>query len=153
MTQLSNTVRRAVRGVVKGSVLAAIIICLGVLFVPIANAQVLYGTLTGTVSDTTGAVIPNASVLLSNQGTAEVRTLTTNAQGEYAALNLPPGTYTVTVARSGNFAGFTQKNLAINANQQVRVDVTLQPSSVSTEVTVNTAPPSLQTETADINHS
>jgi hypothetical protein len=153
MTQLSNTVRRAVRGVLKGSVLAAIIICLGVLFVPIANAQVLYGTLTGTVSDTTGAVIPNASVLLSNQGTAEVRTLTTNAQGEYAALNLPPGTYTVTVARSGNFAGFTQKNLAINANQQVRVDVTLQPSSVSTEVTVNTAPPSLQTETADINHN
>jgi hypothetical protein len=152
MTQMSNAIHRLIHTVLKGCALA-IVLCLGLVLTSNAGAQVLYGTLTGTVSDATGAVIPNASVLLTNQGTAEARTITTTAQGEYAALNLAPGIYTVTVARSGNFAGFTQKNIAINANQQVRVDVTLQPSSVSTEVTVNTAPPTLQTETADVNHS
>jgi hypothetical protein len=130
-----------------------LLLCMAMISVPAALAQVLYGTLAGTVADSTGAVIPNASVVLTNQGTAEARTVTTNAQGEYAALNLSPGIYTVAVARSGNFAGFTEKNVAINANQQVRVDVTLQPSSISTEVTVDTAAPMLQTETAEVNHS
>ena len=152
MTQLSNTLYRMAHTASKGCALV-VVLCFSLILVPRAHAQVLYGTITGTVSDATGAVIPNASLLLTNQGTAEVRTVTTNAQGEYAALNLPPGTYTITVARNGSFAGFTQKNIAINANQQVRVDVALQPSSVSTEVTVNTAPPLLQTETAEVNHS
>jgi carboxypeptidase family protein len=152
MTQISNTIRRMVHQVSIGCALA-IALCLGLVFAPNAGAQVLYGSLTGTVTDATGAIIPNASVVLTNQGTAEARTVTTTAQGEYSALNLAPGIYMIAVARTGNFAGFTQKNIAINANQQVRVDVTLQPSSVSTEVTVNTAPPSLQTETAEVNHS
>jgi hypothetical protein len=151
MTQISNTVSRAVRALSIGCALA-IALCLGLVTTP-ANAQVLYGTLSGTVTDSTGAVIPNASVVLTNQGTAEIRTATTTSQGEYNALNLAPGIYTITVARTGSFAGFTQKNIALNANQQVRVDLALQPSSVSTEVTVNTAPPLLQTETADVNHS
>jgi hypothetical protein len=151
MTQISNTVSRAVRALSIGCALA-IALCLGLVTTP-ANAQVLYGTLSGTVTDSTGAVIPNALVVLTNQGTAEIRTATTTSQGEYNALNLAPGIYTITVARTGSFAGFTQKNIALNANQQVRVDLTLQPSSVSTEVTVNTAPPLLQTETADVNHS
>jgi hypothetical protein len=152
MTQIGNTVRRMVHKVSIGCALA-IALCLGLVSAPNAGAQVLYGSLTGTVTDATGAIIPNASVVLTNQGTAEARTVITTAQGEYSALNLAPGIYTIAVARTGNFAGFTQKNIAINANQQVRVDVTLQPSSVSTEVTVNTAPPSLQTETAEVNHS
>jgi hypothetical protein len=149
MAQGSNTLRSTVHKVFA----FAVVLCLGLMLIPNACAQVLYGSLTGTVTDPTGAVIPNASLVLTNQGTAEARTVVTNAQGEYSALNLAPGTYMVTVARSGNFAGFTQKNVALNANQQLRVDVTLQPSSVSTEVTVNTAPPLLQTETAEVNHN
>ena len=46
----------------------------------------------------------------------------------YAFLNVLPGKYTVSVAKAGNFAGFPQKNIAIEANQQVRVDITLQPA-------------------------
>jgi hypothetical protein len=120
---------------------------------PVAYAQVLYGVLTGTLTDATGAVIPDTPVLLTNQGTADSRTVTTNSQGEYAARDLAPGVYTITVQRTGNFAGFTQKNIAIDANRQVRVDMTLQLSSVTAEVTVNTAPAMLQTETAEVNHN
>jgi Carboxypeptidase regulatory-like domain/TonB dependent receptor len=149
MSQGSNTLRSTVHKVFA----FAVVLCLGLMLISNAHAQVLYGSLTGTVTDPTGAVIPNTSLVLTNQGTAEARTVVTNAQGEYSALNLAPGTYMVTAARNGNFAGFTQKNVAINANQQVRVDIALQPSSVSTEVTVNTAPPLLQTETAEVNHS
>jgi hypothetical protein len=152
-TDRNTTMNKKTRLLHWSSGLALLLLCLFVLSASAAHAQVLYGTLTGTVADSTGAVIPNASVVITNQGTAEVRTVITSTQGEYSALNLAPGIYTVTVERSGNFAGFTQKNIAINANQQARVDVALQPSSLSTEVTVNTAPPMLQTETAEVNHS
>jgi hypothetical protein len=118
-----------------------------------ARAQVLYGSLTGTVTDSTGSVIPNTPVVLTNQGTSEARTVTTNEQGEYAVRDLAPGVYTVSVSQSGNFAGFAQKNVAINANQQARVDVALQLSSVTAEITVDTAPPMMQTETAEVNQN
>lgn len=129
------------------------LLCLLIISAPAAYAQVLYGTITGTVSDSTGAVIPNIPLVITNQGTTEARTVTTSAQGEYSAVNLPPGTYTISVERKGAFAGFMQKNIAVDANHQVRVAVTLQPSTVSTEVTVNTAPPMLQTESAEVNHN
>jgi hypothetical protein len=131
----------------------ALLLCLMSISVPAAHAQVLYGTITGTISDSTGAVIPNISVVITNQGTAEPRTVITSAQGQYSAVNLPPGTYTISVERNSAFAGITQKNIAVDANHQVRIDVTLQPSTVSTEVTVNTAPPMLQTESAEVNHN
>src|SRR5579875_2561835 len=117
-----------------------------------ARAQVLYGSLTGTVADASGAVMPNLTVTLTNQGTGEVRSATTTAQGEYRFGDVLPGTYTVSVPRTGNFAAFSQKGVVIDVNRQVRVDVTLQPSTVTQEVTVTTAPPQLQTETADVNH-
>ena len=54
------------------------------------------------------------------------------------------------IAQSGNFAGFTQKNITVSVNQQVRIDVTLSPASVSTQITVTEAAPELQTETAEV---
>jgi hypothetical protein len=130
-----------------------LVFCVSAISGPRSSAQVLYGTLTGVVTDSTGAAIPNTSVLLTNQGTTEARTVVTNAQGEYAFRDLPPGTYTLSVQQNGTFAGFAQKNLAVDANRQIRVDVTLQLSSVSAEITVDTAPPPLQTETAEVNHN
>src|SRR6202041_3325265 len=118
-----------------------------------AHAQVLYGSLTGTVTDSTASVIPNTPVVLTNQGTLDARSVTTDQQGEYSVRDLAPGVYTVSVSKSGNFAGFVQKNVAINANQQARVDVALQLSSVTAEITVDTAPPMMQTETAEVNQN
>jgi hypothetical protein len=115
-------------------------------------AQVLYGTLTGTVADATGAVIPQANVTVTNQATGDSRNVTANAQGTYLVLNLAPGPYTVQVNPVSNFAGFTQKNVAIDANREVRIDITLQAAGANTEVTVTTAPALLQTESAEVNH-
>jgi Carboxypeptidase regulatory-like domain/TonB dependent receptor len=128
-------------------------LCFLAFLMPGASAQVLYGSLTGTLTDPSGAVIPNTAATLTNQGTTEIRTITTNAQGEFSALNLAPGIYTLVIQQTGNFSGFTQKNIAINANQQIRVDVTLKLASLSSEVTVDTTAPILQTETAEVNHN
>jgi hypothetical protein len=153
MTQIRNTVRLMVHKLSIGCALA-ILLCPGlVLAPPNAAAQVLYGTLTGTITDASHAAVPSAPVTVLNQGTGATRTTTVNSQGEYTIQDLQPGTYSVIVEQTAGFSKFTQKNIAINANQQVRVDVTLQLSSVSTEVTVNSAAPTLQTESAEVNHS
>jgi hypothetical protein len=114
-------------------------------------AQVLYGTLTGTVTDQSGAVVPNVIVTVISQDTRSVRTATTSGQGDYRVTNMLPGTYTISVQGTG-FAGFTQKNVVVEVNREIRVDVTLQPAGVTQTVTVTQATPMLQTETAEVNH-
>ncbi len=115
-----------------------------------ANAQVLYGSLTGTVTDKTGAVIPNVPVTLTNTATGAVRTGKASGDGDYTFLNVLPGVYTLSIPQTGNFAGYTQKNITLSVNQQLRIDISLSPASVSTQITVNEAPPELQTETAEV---
>jgi len=115
-----------------------------------ANAQVLYGSLTGTVTDKTGAVIPNVPVTLTNTATGAVRTEKANGDGTYTVLDVLPGVYTLSIPQTGNFAGYTQKNISVSVNQVVRLDIALSLASVSTQVTVNEAPPELQTQTAEV---
>jgi Carboxypeptidase regulatory-like domain len=117
-----------------------------------AKGQVLYGSISGTVADKAGAVIPNTPVTITNQGTGEVRTANTSGQGYYSFRDVLPGTYTVSVARTGSFAAFSQRDVVVNANQQLSIDLALEPGTVTQEVTVSTAAPVLQTETADVNH-
>ncbi len=116
----------------------------------VAQAQVLYGSISGTVSDKTGAVVPNVPVTITNQATGEVRTEKANGDGSYNLLDVLPGTYSLSIAQAGNFAGYTQKNISVSVNQQVRIDVSLSPASVSTQITVTEAAPELQTETAEV---
>jgi len=127
---------------------ALLVVCFGS---STANAQVLYGSITGTVSDTTGAVIPGSSVTLTNQGTGATRGTTASDGGTYLLLDVLPGTYTVSVPTKGNFAGTSVKDIQIEVNRQVRVDIMLHPASVSTQVTVTEAQPLLQTENAEVN--
>lgn len=115
-----------------------------------AQAQVLYGSISGTVSDKTGAVVPNVPLTVTNQATGEVRTEKSDGNGLYNILDVLPGTYTLSIAQAGNFAGYTQKNITVSVNQQVRIDVALSPASVSTQITVTEAAPELQTETAEV---
>ena len=70
-----------------------------------AHAQILYGSLTGTVTDKTGAVIPNATVTITNQGTGEVRTAKGNGVGEYSILDVLPGAYTLSIAKGETSPG------------------------------------------------
>jgi hypothetical protein len=117
-----------------------------------ANAQILYGSITGTVADKTGAVIPGVAVTLTNQGTGAVRSTTADTSGTYLILDVLPGVYTVSVPAKGNFAGTSVKDIQVEVNRQLRVDIMLHPAAVSTQITVTEAPPLLQTENAEVNN-
>ena len=65
------------------------------------HAQVVGGTISGTITDQTGAVIPNAVVLVHNQDTGTQRSLTTHSSGSYSAPSIPVGTYLVTATVTG----------------------------------------------------
>lgn len=117
-----------------------------------ASGQVLYGTLTGNVTDASGAVIPNASVKARETSTGVEHNATTNAEGVYLFNDLNPGTYQVTISSQG-FASVQQSNVSVLTNTSQRVNVQLQAGGTSEEVTVTTAPPMLQTETAQTDYN
>ena len=117
-----------------------------------AHSQILYGSITGNVTDATGAVIPNETVTATNQANGETRVVTTNASGEYLIRDLEAGPYTVSVKPMANFGGYTQKDIPLSVNQEVRINIPLQLASLSLEVTVTTAAPVLQTESAEVTH-
>ncbi len=144
-------VRERISGCLIRAVLLAIALMALFSTTVTAHAQVLYGSVTGTITDKTGAVIPSAAVTITNQGTGEVRKGVADGMGNYNFVDVLPGTYTVSVEKNG-FNGFIQKNVLLEANHRIRVDVALQPGVVSTQITVNEATPELQTETADVNH-
>ena len=64
-------------------------------------AQSTFGTITGTVTDPSGAVLPNAAVTLTNKSTQAIRTVTTNGEGTYLAINLDPGIYRIETTATG----------------------------------------------------
>ena len=119
-------------------------------FSAVATAQVLYGSITGIITDPTNAAVPNVTVTVTNQANGETRSVTTGGSGEYLVQNLEAGPYTVEVKPIGNFGGYMQKNLPLAVSQEARVNVSLQLASITSEITVTTAPPLLQTETSEV---
>src|SRR5580704_8317617 len=149
MTQIGNLVRPKVKTAALKVVLG-IASCLSLILAPNASAQVVYGSLTGNVQDKAGAVIADATVVVTNQATQETRTTTTNSSGEYHVVDLAPGSYTVSIKASSSFAAFLEKNVPIEVTRESRVDATLPASTVTTEVTVDTAAPMLETDSAQV---
>lgn len=117
---------------------------------PIASqAQVLYGTLVGNVTDTSGAAIVGGTVTVTNLGTGITKTVTTDASGIYRVTNLVAGQYKLEIAAK-TFARAVSNNIEVQANQERRFDAQLQPESVGQTVTVTGAPPELQTDSATV---
>jgi hypothetical protein len=112
-------------------------------------AQIDTGTITGTVKDQSGAVVPNAKVSLTDQGTNFTIVTRSNASGIYTFSPIKIGTYTVTVEVSG-FTTSVHKNNTVNINEDLVVDFTLKPGRVTQVVTVTAAAPALQTENASV---
>ena len=106
-------------------------------------------TIVGTVTDTTGAVIPGAKVTVSNPDKGYIRNLATNSEGIYQAPALPIGDYTV-IAETAGFRKLTRSGIALTAGQVQRVDLQLQVGLTTEEVTVTGNLPHVQTETAAI---
>ncbi|MBV8857972.1 MAG: TonB-dependent receptor [Acidobacteria bacterium] len=116
-----------------------------------ARAQVLYGSLTGNVTDSAGAAVPGASVTALNTGTNVSKETTTNEEGIYQFSDLLPGVYKVTIGGKG-FTTSVSEGVNIEVNNVRRLDLTLQPGGVSDTVTVNAdAATALQTDRADVN--
>ena len=114
-----------------------------------AIAQVLYGSLTGNVTDPSGAVVPNAKVEALNTLTGVARTATSDANGVYRFNDLQPGNYKVTISSTG-FATTVQNDIAVSVNTIKRADVQLGVAQASTVVEVNAQQQLLQTDKADV---
>src|SRR5262249_34378200 len=112
-------------------------------------AQTLYGSVIGNVTDSSGAVVPAATVQVGNTATGFVRETLTNERGIYSFSDLQPGTYEVRVS-APSFATFTQTGVAASANTVVRVDVHLQLPTVSESVFVAASTATLQTDRSDV---
>src|ERR1700753_2608677 len=116
---------------------------------PRSRAQAVTGTIVGTVTDPSGAALPNATVVISLTGQNVSHTTTTNESGNFTEPDLPPGAYSVVISASG-FKKQAYENIAVLTNTTQRVDAALAPGSTAEEVTVTAAPPALQTDRADI---
>lgn len=116
---------------------------------PRAAGQVLYGQLTGTVRDNSGAAIPEATVTVVNRATNETRQTISRGAGEYTFPSLAAGTYDVTFKKSG-FEAFTAQNVTIAVDQIARVDATLRVGSVTQVVSVSAQAAHLQTDSAQV---
>ena len=114
-----------------------------------ALAQSDSSSLSGTVTDATGAVVPNAKLTAKSDATGAERTATTNSVGAYTITNLASGTYTVTVDASG-FQKAVQQGIHLDPSIGARVDVALQSGNASTTVTVQADANRLQTESASV---
>ena len=115
----------------------------------VLRGQAVNGTMLGTVTDATGAVVPNAEVTIVLTGQSTTYKTVTNGSGDFTEPNLPSGTYSVTVVAQG-FKKETRENVTVLTNTTARVDVSLLTGNATETVEVTTAPPTLQTDRADI---
>jgi hypothetical protein len=113
------------------------------------SAQSFYGSVAGTISDSSGGIIPGASVTLVHLGTSERRTAETDATGTYRFVNLVPGQYRLEVEMAG-FKRMVREPIAVEVQSTVRIDAALQVGNLSETVEVNAQSPLLQTENTAI---
>ena len=122
---------------------------LAIAFIPSSQAQ-FNASLSGTVEDSTGAVIPGATVTLTSDATQTVRTATTGGEGFYQFNELAPGSYSVTATAAG-FEKYSSTNVLVAAERPRSLDIKLTTGAVAETVTVNAADePALQTSDASV---
>jgi len=131
----------------------AIFTCTALAFVLLMSvrvyAQVSGATMTGTVSDASAAVIPNAQISIKNVATGEVRDVTTDTAGFYSAPNLLPGSYEVTVSAPG-FSTVVRSGISLTVGAQQLLNITMNVGQVSQKLEVTGQAPTVQLATSDI---
>ena len=116
------------------------------------NAQLNRGSLTGVVSDATGAMITQVRVTIRNTATGATYQTTTNDAGQYIQPNLPAGPYQVTF-EAASFKTLVRSGISLGATEVLRVDAMMEVGAVSESVSVQAAAPRLQTEIPEVGTS
>src|SRR5580704_12375588 len=111
--------------------------------------QNTYGSIAGSVTDTSGATVTDANVTLTNLGTAEKRTQSSGGDGLFTFVNLFPGQYKIDVEKQG-FKHFVRTPVTVEVQQSAHIDVALQVGEVSQVVEVTSEVPLLQSETSSL---
>ncbi|HUQ93335.1 MAG TPA: carboxypeptidase-like regulatory domain-containing protein [Bryobacteraceae bacterium] len=120
---------------------------LSFLYAAALSAQEARGTITGRVTDSSGGIIPNAKVAVTNTQTNETRRVITNSTGYYEASFLEPSTYTVVVEASG-FKKVNRQGIELNVGTKLDISITLEVGSVAETLVVSAEAPLLETTTA-----
>jgi hypothetical protein len=132
----------------KAKLAASIAVLALVAFSTSARAQVLYGSIVGTVTDSANLAVPGATVTITHAETNQARETTTNDTGNYVFPNVAAGTYRVEVTLPG-FQSFRSEDIIVRLNTAVRVDAKLSVGTIQESVLVS-ADSVLQTETAAV---
>src|SRR5881628_188882 len=128
-----------------------VIVCLS-LFAHTEFAQTDRGTITGTVSDTTGAVIPGVAIEAKNVQTGAVYQAGSSETGNFTLAQLPAGTYELSATLPG-FRRYVRENIIVSVATVLRIDVTLEVGGAGESVTVEAASPLLKTESGEVSHN
>lgn len=131
-----------------GSIVLAL--CASLLITGIASAQgISRGSITGTVSDSSGAVIPGLKLTVTHTQTGTSREVETNASGVYVVTSIPSGTYDLTAEMAG-FQTQVIREVGLQAEQRLGLDITMEVGEVTTTVEVTGAAPILETESGEV---
>ncbi len=131
---------------IRFGILFGVLLCAAPLF-----AQSDRGTITGAVTDSTGAVIANAPLQAKNSLTGIVYDGSTSATGNYTISQLPAGSYQISMSAPG-FKAYTRAGLTVEVAQVLRVDIALEVGAATESVTITAAATLLNTETGDVRH-
>jgi hypothetical protein len=112
-------------------------------------AQADRGSISGTITDSTGAAVPGVALTLKNQATNLTYSTTASASGAYSFLNLPIGMYILTAAAKG-FERSEARGIQVQVNQQSRIDIALQIGELTQTVEVQAGAAMIQTESTDV---
>jgi hypothetical protein len=126
------------------SALVCVFLCLGVVY-----AQSDRGTITGTITDPTGAMVPNAAVEAKNMETGVIYTAATSETGNYTLGQLPVGVYQISVTATG-FKQYVRSGITVSTAQVYRIDAKLEVGTIQEVVTVSSEAPILKTENAEV---
>src|SRR5689334_2650361 len=112
------------------------------LLIPPLYSQTSTGSILGTVTDASGAVLPGASVTLTNTGTSERRTAAADAAGNYQFVNLLPGNYRLEVESRG-FKRYNRESIRVEVESSLRIDASMEVGDVAEVLTVSAETPLL----------
>src|SRR6267142_6242361 len=146
----SRVSRRRMYMVGKSIWVIAVVLCLVCMSAtPSAQAQAVYGSITGTVTDAQGSGVAGAKVVVTNVTKGTIEEATTNENGGYSVTHLIPDTYKVHIEAAG-FKAYEVASVRVDVDSTVRVDAQLQVGSVTQSVEVTGEIPQLQTEKTDV---